>query len=129
PKTFRSGAVVEVRSRETAHSVAGDRPQPDAVAAAEPPHFFLAQTPQIEAALIAIDIDDGGVAAIVGGYDFLGSQFSRALQALRQPGSAFKPFIYAAALDHGFTPASILMDTPVEYKDHDKVWQPRNYTR
>jgi penicillin-binding protein 1A len=94
-----------------------------------PLKFHLAQTPRIEAALVAIDTESGGIAAMVGGYDFLGSPFNRALQALRQPGSAFKPFVYAAALDNGYTAASILQDAPVEYMDHDKVWAPRNYTR
>ncbi len=126
-RSFRAGDVVEVRARESAH--AGLRSQASDSAAGEAPHFHLTQTPQIEAALVAIDMEQGGVAALVGGYDFLGSQFNRALQAKRQPGSAFKPFVYSAALDHGFTPASILLDTPVEYMDHDKIWAPRNYTR
>ncbi|HXC52990.1 MAG TPA: PBP1A family penicillin-binding protein [Candidatus Limnocylindrales bacterium] len=108
---------------------AGGATLPVAEKTVEPPHFYLAQTPEIEAALIVIDMQDGGIAALVGGYDFLASQFNRALQAERQPGSAFKPFVYAAALDHGFTAASILQDTPVEFMDNDKLWQPRNYTR
>lgn len=123
-RTFKPGDVVEVRSRETAKS--GEKTD---LPEGGTPRFWLTQTPEVEAALVAVDIDSGGIAAIVGGYDFLASQFNRALQARRQPGSAFKPFVYAAALDNGFTPASILMDTPVEYMDHDKVWQPRNYTR
>jgi penicillin-binding protein 1A len=121
-RSFRVGDVVEVRSRELAHS--GEKKDTEG-----DPRFWIAQTPEVEAALVAIDTDDGGVAALVGGYDFLASQFNRALQARRQPGSAFKPFVYAAALDNGYTAASILMDTPVEYMDHDKVWAPRNYTR
>jgi len=124
-RSFRVGDVVEVRSREAAHASASRHAPEPGVA----PQFFLAQTPQIEAALFAIDTRTGGVAALVGGYDFLSSQFNRALQAKRQPGSAFKPFVYAAALDNGFTAASILMDSPVQYMDHDKVWEPRNYTR
>ncbi|MFN2377093.1 MAG: penicillin-binding protein 1A, partial [Candidatus Binatia bacterium] len=126
-RTFHTGDVVEVRTRETAAANV-DAPAEE-TAGDQALTFHLAQTTKIEAAMIAIDVEDGGIAAIVGGYDFLGSQFNRALQAMRQPGSAFKPFVYAAALDNGFTPASILQDSPVEYMDHDKVWAPRNYTR
>lgn len=121
-RTFRVGDVIEVRARELGHS--GEKKEADA-----PPRFWITQTPEVEAAMIVIDIDQGGIAAIVGGYDFLASPFNRALQAKRQPGSSFKPFVYSAALDHGYTAASILMDSPVQYMDHDKVWAPRNYTR
>ena len=126
-RKFAVGDVLEVRARQTAKAVVS--PPPLELAEGQSPTFHLSQTPEVEAAMVVIDIDRGGVAAMVGGYNFLGSQFNRAFQALRQPGSAFKPFIYAAALDHGFTPASILQDSPVEYWDHDKMWQPRNYTR
>ncbi|HEY2772494.1 MAG TPA: PBP1A family penicillin-binding protein [Candidatus Binatia bacterium] len=122
-RRFAVGDLVEVRARENGHS------NPEHPSVEEPVHWYLTETPQVEAALLAIDNAKGGVAAMVGGYDFLGSQFNRALQARRQPGSAFKPFIYSAALDHGFTPATILMDSPVQYMDHDKIWEPRNYTR
>ncbi|MFN2424931.1 MAG: PBP1A family penicillin-binding protein [Candidatus Binatia bacterium] len=125
-RSFRVGDVVEVRARETAAATVESR---DIGIDAEIAVFHLTQTPKIEAALVAIDMEQGGIAAMVGGYDFLGSQFNRALQAQRQPGSAFKPFVYAAALDNGYTAASILQDSPVEYMDHDKVWAPRNYTR
>ncbi len=133
-RLFRSGDVIEVRTRApgTARprgvgSVRTDRNGDQT--APETTTLFLAQTPEIEAALIAIDLHDGGLKAMVGGYDFMGSQFNRATQAKRQPGSAFKPFVYAAALDNGFTAASILVDEPVEYMDHGRLWQPRNYTR
>jgi len=137
--SFRSGDVVEVRTREpgTAQSRgvgASDTDKNGAAgggdqAAPGTSTLFLAQTPEIEAALVAIDLHDGGLKAMVGGYDFMSSQFNRATQAKRQPGSAFKPFVYAAALDNGFTAASILRDEPVEYMDHGRLWQPRNYTR
>jgi penicillin-binding protein 1A len=89
----------------------------------------LDQEPQVQGALISLEIPTGNVRAMVGGRDFLESQFNRALQAHRQPGSAFKPIIYAAALDKGFTPASIIIDSPVIYEDalKDGDWKPKNY--
>lgn len=90
--------------------------------------FALDQIPEAQAALIAIDPMTGGVRAMVGGYDFRKSQFNRAMQARRNPGSAFKPIIYAAALDKGMTTASIIDDTQVEYESGgEKTWKPRNY--
>ncbi len=87
----------------------------------------LEQDPQVEGALVAIEPDTGFIRALIGGYDFVKSDFNRALYAKRQPGSAFKPIIYAAALDHGFTPASIIMDEPVTYKGGIKGnWSPEN---
>jgi penicillin-binding protein 1A len=82
----------------------------------------------VQAALVSIDPRSGGVKAMVGGYDFRKSQFNRAMQAKRNAGSAFKPIIYAAALDKGFTPATVIEDTPVEYPDGaGGVWKPQNY--
>ncbi len=90
--------------------------------------FSLDQTPQVQAALVAIDPRSGGVKAMVGGYDFRKSQFNRAMQSRRNAGSAFKPFIYAAALDKGFTPATVVEDAEVEYPDGSGgVWKPKNY--
>jgi penicillin-binding protein 1A len=89
----------------------------------------LTQSPEVEAALVAIDAHSGQVKAMVGGYDFARSQFNRATQAYRQPGSAFKPLVYAAALDGGYTPASIILDAPIEFVDHDKIWSPKNFSR
>ncbi len=91
--------------------------------------FLLTQEPELESALLAIDPVSGQVKAMVGGYDYGRSQFNRAVQAKRQPGSAFKPFVYAAALDNGYTPASIVLDAPIQYIDHDKIWRPQNYSR
>ncbi len=91
--------------------------------------FTLTQIPELEGALFAMDPSTGHVKAMVGGYDFQRSQFNRAVQAKRQPGSAIKPFVYAAALDAGYTPASILLDAPIQYIDHDKIWRPQNYSR
>ncbi len=85
------------------------------------------EVPRPEGALIAIDLTSGQVKAMVGGYDFRQSQFNRATQAKRQPGSAFKPLIYAAALDKGYTPASVVVDAPVSFRDHGRWWTPHNY--
>jgi len=90
--------------------------------------FTLDQDPETQAALVAMDPLTGAVRAMVGGYDFKKSQFNRAMQAKRNPGSAFKPIIYAAALDKGMTPASIIEDSQVEYESGgDKAWKPKNY--
>lgn len=92
--------------------------------------FALDQTPEVQAALVSIDPRSGGVKAMVGGYDFRKSQFNRAMQAKRNAGSAFKPIIYAAALDKGLTPATIIEDEPVEYPDGaGGIWKPQNYDR
>ena len=80
----------------------------------ERPSFELQQVPEIEGALVAMDPHTGRVLAMVGGFSFAESQFNRATQALRQPGSSFKPFVYSAALDNGYTPSSVVMDAPIE---------------
>jgi penicillin-binding protein 1A len=88
----------------------------------------LEQEPGVEGALVALEPDTGFIRAIIGGYDFVKSDFNRALYAKRQPGSAFKPIIYAAALNHGFTPASTIVDEPVTYQGGPKgEWSPENY--
>ncbi|HEY6006862.1 MAG TPA: PBP1A family penicillin-binding protein, partial [Geobacteraceae bacterium] len=90
--------------------------------------FALDQEPEAQAALVALDPKSGAVRAMVGGYDFKRSQFNRAMQAKRNPGSAFKPLIYSAALDKGLTPATIIDDSPVEYESgREKAWKPKNY--
>jgi penicillin-binding protein 1A len=90
----------------------------------------LAQVPDAQSALVAIDPHDGAVAALTGGFDFFNSKFNRAVQARRQPGSAFKPFIYSAALENGFTPASVILDAPVVMEDTsmENTWRPENVT-
>jgi len=92
-------------------------------------YFSLEQEPKEQAAFLCLDIDSGQVKAVIGGRDFTESQFNRAIQSRRQPGSAFKPIIYTAALDNGFTPASIIIDSPIVYDDflHMRRWKPRNY--
>ena len=76
--------------------------------------YRLRQIPEISGAMVVMDPRTGRVLAMVGGFSFDQSQFNRATQALRQPGSSFKPLVYAAALDNGYTPSSIVMDAPIE---------------
>lgn len=89
------------------------------------------QEPLVEGALLSMEVETGDVRAMVGGYDYNRSQFNRATQALRQPGSAFKPFIYGAALSRNYTPVSTLYDRPAVYTDPVSgfVWRPKNYSR
>jgi penicillin-binding protein 1A len=91
----------------------------------------LDQTPEVQGALFSIDAATNEVIALVGGRDYGQSEFNRVTQARRQPGSAFKPLIYAAALDSGYTPASIVFDRPIVYTDEESgfIWRPRNYKR
>ncbi len=95
----------------------------------KPLRLALEQEPEAQAALLCIETESGHVKTMVGGRDFRQSQFNRAIQARRQPGSAFKPIIYAAALDKGYTPATIIIDSPIIYKDRkrDFTWKPKNY--
>jgi penicillin-binding protein 1A len=89
----------------------------------------LEQTPLIEGGLIALDPDKGAIRAMVGGYDFNRSEYNRAVQAHRQPGSAFKPIIYATAINQGMSPGSVVLDAPVVYEqvEEEKTWKPENY--
>ncbi len=97
-------------------------------ASAEKVQVALEQDPDIQAALVAFDAKTGAVMALEGGYDFEKSKFNRATQAKRQPGSAFKPFIFSAALEQGFTPASIIVDSPIVFNDGEAgKWKPTNY--
>ena len=89
----------------------------------------LEQPPEVQGALVSIEGETGLVRAMVGGSDFETSQFNRAIQSKRQPGSAFKPIIYAAALDHGYTPATQVMDNAFIYRSSHMKWKPRNYDR
>ncbi len=95
-----------------------------------PAQWRLAQTPLVEGALVSLSSADGAVLALVGGFDFEKSKFNRVIQALRQPGSNFKPFIYSAALDHGFTPASFINDAPIVFDAPglESAWRPENYS-
>ena len=113
------GAIIEVRLK-------GDIPPEDF---SQPLELVLDQTPEVQAAFTVQNALTGEVKAIIGGYDYKKSQFNRATQGLLQPGSAFKPFIYLAAIDKlGLTPASIVTDAPVEMEDGTgKLWRPQNY--
>lgn len=90
----------------------------------------LAQLPAAQGAVVALDPNDGAIRALVGGFDFYLGKFNRALQAKRQPGSAFKPFLYSAALANGRTPATVINDAPVVFDDAalEDTWRPENYT-
>ncbi|MCT8266073.1 penicillin-binding protein 1A [Afifella sp. JA880] len=90
--------------------------------------YKLRQAPKIQGAMVAMDPYTGRVRALVGGFSFDQSKFNRATQAYRQPGSSFKPFVYATALDNGYTPSSVVMDAPIEIKAGDKIWRPQNYS-
>jgi penicillin-binding protein 1A len=112
---LRSGDVIYVRVRDTKGKM---------------PVFTLEQEPLVQGAVIAIEPATGYIRAIVGGYDFKKSEFNRAIFARRQAGSAFKPVIYAAAMDNGFTPASIIIDEPLVYEsDEFGDWVPENYDK
>jgi len=91
----------------------------------------LAQVPAVAGALVALEPRDGAIVALVGGFDFGGSKYNRAVQAKRQPGSAFKPFVYSAALERGFTPASLINDAPIviEGGAGTEEWRPQNITK
>ncbi|TWH23888.1 MULTISPECIES: penicillin-binding protein 1A [unclassified Aminobacter] len=89
--------------------------------------YMLRQVPEISGGLVAMDPHTGRVLAMVGGFSFSQSEFNRATQAMRQPGSSFKPILYAAALDNGYTPASVVMDAPITIRIGNQVWEPKNY--
>ncbi len=93
-------------------------------------NYHLVQMPQVDGAIVAMDPHTGRVLALVGGFSYAQSQFNRAVQALRQPGSSIKPFVYAAALDNGYTPSSVVMDAPVEIRmENGEIWKPENFTK
>jgi penicillin-binding protein 1A len=91
----------------------------------------MVQIPEAQGAFVALDPQDGALAALIGGFDYYASNYNRAVQARRQPGSAFKPFLYSAALDNGFTPASIINDAPLVIEDAalESSWRPQNNSR
>ena len=89
--------------------------------------YSLRQPPEVSGGMVAMDPHTGRVLAMVGGFSYSESEFNRATQAYRQPGSSFKPIVYAAALDNGYTPASVVMDAPVTIKIGNDTWSPKNY--
>jgi penicillin-binding protein 1A len=92
--------------------------------------WLLADVPRVQGALVSLDSSNGAIRAMVGGFDFFQNKFNRATQAKRQPGSNFKPFVYSAALEKGFTTASIINDAPVVFDDDslEATWRPENYS-
>jgi penicillin-binding protein 1A len=118
-RVFRAGDVARFVPVDT----------PAAGASTDLRRVTLFQEPVVEGALLSFEISSGEILALVGGWDFERSQFDRTTQARRQPGSAFKPIIYAAALTKGYTASSILYDRPVVYVDESSgfVWRPQNY--
>ncbi|MDR1646706.1 MAG: penicillin-binding protein 1A [Zoogloeaceae bacterium] len=109
-RKLRPGAIIRVQRRDE--------------------HWQIAQLPEVEAAFIAADPKDGRIRALVGGFDFNRNMYNHVTQAWRQPGSSFKPFIYSAALDKGFSPGSIVMDSPFEIpasSTGSRTWSPKNY--
>ena len=89
--------------------------------------YMLRQPPEVSGGLLAMDPHTGRVLAMVGGFSYAESEFNRATQAYRQPGSSFKPIVYAAALDNGYTPASVIMDGPITIQSGNTTWTPKNY--
>ncbi|MDC1408962.1 penicillin-binding protein 1A, partial [Candidatus Puniceispirillum sp.] len=96
-----------------------------------PNHFALGQRPDVEGAIVALDPHTGRLLAMSGGYNYAESEFNRAVQAVRQPGSAFKPFVYLAALDAGYSPTTRILDAPlvVDQGPGKPKWKPANYTK
>nr|MCS5637942.1 PBP1A family penicillin-binding protein [Myxococcota bacterium] len=117
---------VRLQPRAPKESAPDEEPSPPPL-----PRLGLHQSPIVEGALLSLENFSGDVLAMVGGYDYHSSEFNRATQAKRQPGSAFKPFIYGAALEKGYTPVSEVVDRPVVYTDPVSgfIWAPRNYGR
>ena len=110
-RRVRRGAIVRIRALEDGH-------------------WEITQLPQVEAALVSMDSNTGAIRALVGGFDFRRTSFNHVTQAMRQTGSSFKPFIYSAAIEKGFSPASVLDDAPLYFPADvtgSKAWEPKNY--
>ncbi|BDG08702.1 penicillin-binding protein 1A [Anaeromyxobacter paludicola] len=129
----KMGDVLKVGDLVLVRVLAGKGPAPaDLARQGKPLPLALEQAPRVQGALVAIDPATRGVRALVGGYDFALSQFNRAIQAKRQPGSAFKPFVWGTAIEsRKYSPASLVYDTPDVYRDKwtGKEWKPQNFER
>jgi len=126
---IRVRAIVPEDDKKTASADAKTGAAPPAPAAKPPGEvkYRLDQLPRAQSALVSLDADTGALRALVGGYSFAGNKFNNATQARRQPGSSFKPFVYAAAFERGYNPASIVLDAPVVFRMRaGKVWRPQN---
>ncbi|WP_315853556.1 penicillin-binding protein 1A [Marinobacterium arenosum] len=130
PKTaadvLTAGDIVRIRPRQPDQKQ--DQPAQTAATATD---WQLTQLPQVQGAFVALDPKNGAIRALLGGFNFHHNKFNRAVQANRQPGSNFKPFIYTAALNQGYTPATLINDAPVVFHD-DKLeasWRPQNYSK
>jgi penicillin-binding protein 1A len=119
------GDVVYVEKKQVAEQ--GNDPESAGEATEGSGGWLLRQVPQIEGGMVAMDAHTGRVLAMVGGFSYAESEFNRATQAMRQPGSSFKPIVYSAALDNGYTPASVVLDAPITIKVGNTIWQPHNY--
>jgi penicillin-binding protein 1A len=115
---FSRGDVVHVRRMTSGDDGTGDFIR-----------WTLRQIPEIQGGFMAMDVNTGRVIAMQGGFSYQNSVFNRATQATRQPGSSFKPFVYASALDSGFSPASIIIDAPIEIDTGAGIWRPQNASR
>ncbi|HHC29960.1 MAG TPA: penicillin-binding protein, partial [Rhodobacterales bacterium] len=115
---FSRGDVVHVRRMTSGDNGAGDFIR-----------WTLRQVPEVQGGFMAMDVNTGRVLALQGGFSYQNSVFNRATPAKRQPGSSFKPFVYASALDSGFTPASIIVDAPIEIDTGAGIWRPQNASR
>ncbi len=129
-EVLKPGDVIVVEKKKIAKDEAK---KADAQASSSPPtdiFYTLRQIPDVGGAVVAMDPHTGRVLAMVGGYDYQISEYNRATQANRQPGSAFKPFVYAAALDAGFTPSSLVLDAPfvIDQGFGQGKWKPTNYS-
>ena len=125
---LKPGDIVRVRRDMPQAPPAKEGEAPKPVADAEP-KWTVDQLPRAQSALVSLEADTGALRALAGGFSFAGNKFNRATQARRQPGSSFKPFLYAAAFERGFNPASIVLDAPVVFKDRrGHIWRPQNDT-
>ena len=118
PKARRAGDLVEVGEVVLVRAVTAED--------GSFRRWSLRQVPDVQGAFMAMDVNSGRVLAMQGGFSYQSSVFNRATQATRQPGSSFKPFVYAAALDSGFTPATIVIDAPIEVQTAQGLWTPKN---